>query len=278
MGTFERGGLEFNYETMGDPGAPPVVLLHGFTGESRNWYPVMRGLADRYFVVAPDLRGHGRSAAPEGTEAYAIEEYAADLGALFDHLGIELAAVVGSSFGGMVALQFSTTWPDRVAALCVSDASPAYASDRYTPEFAEREGGIDRAEAVVRERGPGELGRRRAATVRDPRMARAIREQAARMSRDGWLGAAHARRTRPDLIPVLRDRLTMPVLICTGDEDPVRSAFQVMREELPGARAVTFLETGHGVPMIRPEQFVKALVAFLEDVEASRPVVGDRTA
>ena len=276
MPEFIRDGLTFNYETRGDPTAPAVVLLHGFTSDLRSWHEHMDALGRDYFVIAPDMRGHGASAAPEDLAAYAIQEYAEDLRTLLDELKVETCGLVGCSFGGMVALQFATTWPEKLAALVLSDTSPAYSSDRYHEDFRVRERGIDANEEVVRKMGTAELGKRAAANIKDPFLSAALKKRYSRMSREGFIGAAHTRRSRPDLIPILATRLTMPVMLVTGDEDPVRSAFAVMREELPGARAVTFRDTGHGVPMLRLEPFLKQLYAFFEAVEDDEPVVGDR--
>ncbi|MCK9519101.1 MAG: alpha/beta fold hydrolase, partial [Dehalococcoidia bacterium] len=99
--------LSLHYEEWGDAEAPAVLLLHGFTSDLRSWAPVVEPLADEYRVVAMDLRGHGISSAPEDPAAYTMEAYAGDVHALLDALEIPLCAVVGSSFGGMIALQFA---------------------------------------------------------------------------------------------------------------------------------------------------------------------------
>ena len=277
MGQFEQADLHFNYEEMGHPETPLVVLLHDFGEEARRWYPVMRELESYYHVVAPDLRGHGRSASPESLDQYSMEAYASDLEALLDHLGADLAAIAGWGFGGMVALQFATADPDRVAALCLSDSSPAPGSDRYAPEFGAAEAEVDRIAEEVRAFGMRVLSRKQAAEVRDQTLGRAITAQAVGRSADGWLGAAHARKTRPDLIDRLRGKLSMPVLICTGDEDPLRSASDVMREEISGARSVVFEDTGHGIPLARPHAFADVLSEFLSDVEQGFPVEDSRS-
>jgi pimeloyl-ACP methyl ester carboxylesterase len=172
----------------------------------------------------------------------------------------------------MVALQFAVTWPEMVAALVVTDSSPAYDSPRYAEAFRERERRMREMEEVAQRFGMRELGRRMAATVSDPFLAEGLRNRFARMRPEGYLGAAKARRERPDLIAELGPRLTMPVLICTGDQDPVRSAADVMAEELPGARLVVFRDAGHGVPALRPEAFLDTVTGFFRDVEEGRPI------
>lgn len=279
MPVFSRDDdFTINFETWGDPASPAVVLLHGFTGDLRNWARHAEALAGQYLVIAPDLRGHGQTSAPEDLDSYTMEAYADDLRALLDHLGVDICAIVGSSFGGMIALQFATTWPERVAGLVVSDTSAAYDNPAYAEPYRRREAGMLRSEETVRGEGTAGLGRRAAAGVADSFLAEGIRRRYARMSSAGFLGAARVRRTRPDLLPVLRERLTMPVMLCIGEDDPVLSATEVMAEQLPGARFVLFKEAGHGVPQLRPEAFTRELLGFLGDIEAGEPIALRRSA
>ena len=80
------------------------MLAHGFPLDNGMWDAQLSGLADRCFVIAPDLRGHGRSDVPTGS--YSMEQHADDLAALLDALRIEKAIVAGLSMGGYVALAF----------------------------------------------------------------------------------------------------------------------------------------------------------------------------
>lgn len=262
-----------HYEEWGDTEAPAVVLLHGFTSDLRMWKAHAEALSEEYRVIAVDLRGHGASSAPEDLDTYTMERYAEDVRQLLAALGVDLCALVGCSFGGMVALQVAVTWPDMIAALVLTDTSPAYASERYDDEFRRREARITEQERIVEQFGTAELGKRVAATVKDTFLADALRRRYTSMTRAGYLGSARVRRERPDLIGRLAG-LTMPTLICTGDADPVRSAADVMLLEMPGARFVLFKECGHGVPSLRPEAFLQVLTGFLHDVEDGRPLAG----
>ena len=101
-------GLTINYEQWGDPDSPAVVLLHGFTSDLRMWAGQVEAFAAYYRVIAPDLRGHGRTDAPEDLAEYTMERYCDDLVALLDALSIDVCALVGCSFGGMIAVHFAT--------------------------------------------------------------------------------------------------------------------------------------------------------------------------
>jgi pimeloyl-ACP methyl ester carboxylesterase len=91
---------------------PAVLLLHSTAADARQWQPQIRELRRDFTVVAPDLRGYGRS--PLTSAPFS---HAGDIVRLLDHLRIDRCAVVGSSGGGAVALQVASAVPDRVDTL-----------------------------------------------------------------------------------------------------------------------------------------------------------------
>lgn len=120
-------GIDFTYYTWGDPSSPPLVLLHGLTGFARIWEHMAPALAQRYFVVAPDQRGHGDTSAGD---TYATADFVADLEALAAHWGLSRFALAGLSMGGHNAMCFAAKHPAQVSALVVIDIPPAI--DRTT--------------------------------------------------------------------------------------------------------------------------------------------------
>jgi pimeloyl-ACP methyl ester carboxylesterase len=94
---------------------PPVVLVHGMLNSSSHWQDVALQLAADHTVVAPDLIGHGDSAAPRGD--YSLGAHAASIRDLLAAIGIDRATVVGHSLGGGVAMQFFYQFPQRVERL-----------------------------------------------------------------------------------------------------------------------------------------------------------------
>lgn len=274
MPSYERDGIRFVYDDRGSGEGAPILLLHGFTSDRRMWNPVAEALEKRRRVLVPDLRGHGESDSPDDIASYTMEGYAADVAALLDRAGTETAHIVGSSFGGMVAMEFAVTWPGRVATAVLSDTSPAPDHPDYDERFRTREAGLARMVDEVARFGPLEAGRRAARDVGDDFLVGAIRRRYARMNGEGIVGAAQARRTRRDVTPLLAG-LTMPVLLAMGENDPVHSALAVMARELPHARRVTFGGTGHGVPAQNTAAFIEAIEAFYHDVAAGRPVAGE---
>src|SRR3954468_23991529 len=105
----ELHGHRVIYRIAGD--GPPVVLIHGMVNSSKHWENVALRLAERYTVIAPDLIGHGDSAAIRGD--YSLGAHAAGIRDLLAALGIDRATIVGHSLGGGVAMQFFYQFPQR---------------------------------------------------------------------------------------------------------------------------------------------------------------------
>ena len=96
---------------------PPVVLIHGMLNSSYHWQAVAELLAPHHTVIAPDLIGHGDSAAPRGD--YSLGAHAASIRDLLAAIGVERATIVGHSLGGGVAMQFFYQFPQRVERLAL---------------------------------------------------------------------------------------------------------------------------------------------------------------
>jgi pimeloyl-ACP methyl ester carboxylesterase len=94
---------------------PPVVLIHGMVNSSKHWEAVALRLAESHTVIAPDLIGHGESAAVRGD--YSLGAHAASIRDLLATLGVERATIVGHSLGGGVAMQFFYQFPQRTERL-----------------------------------------------------------------------------------------------------------------------------------------------------------------
>lgn len=107
-------GISLHFEASG--AGMPLLLIHGFPLSAEIWREQTAGLAGKFRIITPDLRGFGRSDAPTGT--CTMDLYADDMIALLDHLGIERAAVCGMSMGGYVLLNLLERYPQRVAAAC----------------------------------------------------------------------------------------------------------------------------------------------------------------
>ena len=108
------GDLKVRYLDWGGDG-PPLLALHGLAS-SAHWYDIVAPmLRDRYHIIAPDQRGHGQTtSAPSGYDWKTLSD---DLVGLLDHIGMDVVAVMGHSWGGNVATNFAAYYPDRVSRL-----------------------------------------------------------------------------------------------------------------------------------------------------------------
>ncbi len=109
----ELHGRRVIYRVAGS--GPPIVLIHGMLNSSSHWRQVALALASEYTVIAPDLIGHGDSAAPRGD--YSLGAHAASIRDLLAAIGVDRATIVGHSLGGGVAMQFFYQFPQRVERL-----------------------------------------------------------------------------------------------------------------------------------------------------------------
>jgi esterase len=112
----------------GNPGATPLLLLHGLFGSGRNWQGIARRLAERRPVMVADLRNHGDS--PHAA-AMSYSAMADDLAALLEREAVERVIAVGHSMGGKAAMWLTLNHPRRIAAICVVDIAPV----TYTSGF-----------------------------------------------------------------------------------------------------------------------------------------------
>ncbi len=111
--------LTLHYEDDGDPGAPPVLVLHGITQSTATWGWLVPHLAADHRVVRLDFRGHGRSGRTPG--AYAFPGYVADATVICEQVLGQPAAVVGHSLGGATAAGLAQTRPDLVRGVVLED-------------------------------------------------------------------------------------------------------------------------------------------------------------
>ena len=122
------------HRDLGGAGLPPLVLLHGMLGSSRNWLTTGADLASRHHVLAPDLRNHGRSF---HSEAMDYDELCGDVLRWLDAQGLGEVTLVGHSMGGKTAMLLACRHPARVSRLVVVDIAPrAYFWPAHRASFA----------------------------------------------------------------------------------------------------------------------------------------------
>ena len=115
-------GMQLHYDCYA--GGTPLLWLHGGMGHGPDWRFIFPTEPAGYQLIAPDLRGHGRSTGARGT--YSFHQSALDVAGLLDHLGLGRVQVIGLSGGGITALHLATLDPGRVEAMVVISAPPRF--------------------------------------------------------------------------------------------------------------------------------------------------------
>lgn len=260
-------GLTLHYREWGNPGAPPVVLLHGGSAHAHWWDFFGDAIADTYRVLALDLRGHGDSEHAD-PPAYRIADYAVDLAAFADALPVPRFHLVGHSLGGIVATAYAGRAPERVRSLVIVDSQPriSHAGAHYMlrlhnfPQLHYR----DHAEAVRRFRLLPK------ATSAAPEVLAHVAAHSFRQVADGrWTlkfdreSLAHAE--AQDLTNVLAS-LRCPLLLIRGEHSTLVSsrALAVMRAAAPRAAAVDIPNAHHHVMLDDPPEFARIVRGFLD--------------
>ncbi|HUF54785.1 MAG TPA: alpha/beta fold hydrolase [Dehalococcoidia bacterium] len=277
--------IDIRYEVLGaENGGTPLVMTHGFASNADFWLPDIEPLAEKRRMIVYDVRGHGGSTVPEDVTSYSMPTFAADLASLLSALDVEKAHVVGISMGGMVTAQFAIDYAEMCESVSLIDATSGNGFD--TGPGGEWERGMVKGMSMLahmaqkyglRETLIREWQYRQA---NDPRFDRSPYtlendlERIAAMTLPGYLGAAHAMVTRPDLTGRVA-QITAPTLVMIGAWDDFLPCAERDHGLIPGSRLVVREECGHGSRW-RVETFRGELGEFVADVEAGRPVAGKR--
>ncbi|MSQ15641.1 MAG: alpha/beta fold hydrolase [Dehalococcoidia bacterium] len=255
--------LELEYIDKG--AGLPVVFIHGFPYNKTMWASQIDALSDRYRVVAPDLRGHGESAAPVGP--YLMEVLAYDVKRLLDHLNIENAVICGFSMGGYVTFAFYRLYQDRVLALILADTRPQPDS----PEA--KKGRYDMAD-LARKEGAGAIADRLVprmlsadAVANRPDLVEAARKMILSTPINGITGDLMGLAERQDSVPMLPE-IHCPSLVIVGSEDVVTppADAQLMARSIKLAKLHTIQNVGHLSSLEKPDEFNGVVADFLSSL------------
>ncbi len=240
---------------------PPLLLLHGIGSRGVSWWPVIDALALHFHLFAVDLRGHGGSSKP--VRGYRLADYAADLAALVDALGIERPRLLGHSLGALVALTWAAANPDRAAAIALEDP-PVRTEPRTLTAFDgwQALAAMPVAEVVAyyRQEYPDwteedRLRRAESITATAPAVFVELRAEAEAALAGGW----------ERLAPLAAVR--SPILLLRGDReagsavDPADAAR--IAALMPTVRVEHIRGAGHSLHRDQPAAFLAAVVPFL---------------
>ena len=256
------------YQMLGDKSNPAIVFLHGFTGSGEDWSDLARPLAERYFLIIPDLPGHGQTRIDD-PKFYTMGYSASLVIKLLDSLRVTGCHLAAYSMGGRLGIFLLSQFPDRFDRAILESTSPGLDNEK------ERE----------------------ARRVHDETLAQSLTENGLRPFLDNWykqpifaamrryserLGALIERRqnndphglalslrmmgtgTQPNLwpeLPNIRHRL----LFMVGEYDrKFRDIADRMGDLCPQAKVCTIADSGHNVHFEQPDAYRDALTSFLE--------------
>ncbi|MDO8616241.1 MAG: alpha/beta fold hydrolase [Dehalococcoidia bacterium] len=266
MPTASVNGIELNYREAGE--GFPIVLIHGFTGNLRNWALTVPALVQQFRTICVDLRGHGHSHKPTRAEDYTAEAMAEDVHGLMRHLGIAQCYLAGHSMGGMVAQQLILAHPSPFRALVLVDTAAEIPDSLLHHERrAERERLVEIAreqgmEAVFEE----QLKASPQAPLLSPQFLNLWREQFLLTSRDAYIHCAQAMGKRRPLLEKLPAVQVPALIICGENDEPFVESSRRMHERIAGSDLVMIAGAGHTPQIEKAQEFNAVLTGFLARV------------
>lgn len=260
-------GISIHYRETGE--GFPIVLVHGFTGNLRNWALQVPALRGQYRLISMDLRGHGQSEKPTRPEDYSLEIMAEDVYALMDQLGVQECYLVGHSMGGMIAQHLVLAHPEPFRALVLVDTAAEVPDGVRTQERA-------RLIEIAREQGMEAVFEEQLKTnpmadqLREqPEMLEVWRQQFLLTSREAYIYCAQAIAGRRPLLDDLASIEIPTFIICGENDEPFLEPSRRMHDRIPGSELVIIPGAGHTPQIEKPAEFNRALLGFLSRVSQS---------
>jgi pimeloyl-ACP methyl ester carboxylesterase len=263
--TVSVGEIEIGFLRTGD--GPPLVMLHGIGGNATQFRHQMDALAESRTVIAWDAPGYGASSDPG--DDWLMADYAATLAGFLNALGLEQVALLGQSWGGVLAQMFIGSNPERVTALILSDTSMG---GRSQPD-AERLTSLNARLAALESMSPAEMAAARAPAIVGPNPSADVLAEAeammAQIRPTGYRRAAIAL-AEADTRPV-HSTISVPTLIITGEHDGIvpPGTGAALQAAIRGAQLVTIAGVGHLSGQEDPATYNAELREFLEQVTGS---------
>ena len=263
------GDLNLHYLEWGVPGAPPVVMVHGLTGNAHAFDGLAAHFAQRYHVISVDVRGRGDSDwAADGD--YSNDAYVADLEGLRQALGFERFSLVGTSMGGRISLTYAGTYPDRVERTVLNDIGPEV-DPRGGSRIASSSRDAVTTFATIEEVMAWHCENRVGFSAMSDAQQRAAAGFAVKPLADGgytWkmdpAVRSDPRRPDPEVSWNLARRIPGPVLLVRGGDSDLLSPeiAERMLAEMQDCRMVEVPGVGHAPTLMEPEAFGPVMEFF----------------
>lgn len=264
-GFLDVQGAPLYYEVAGQ--GHPLLLIHEGIADSRMWDQQFETFARQYQVIRYDLRGFGKSSVPAGQ--FANHE---DTFALLEHLGIKQTHVIGMSFGGLIALDFTLAHPEKVTSLVLGapSVSGRKSSSADVQRFVEEENSLveqgDLEAATELNLRMWVDGPRRTPDQVDPTVRQRVREMQYHAFTVPMPDEAEELPLEPPAITRLAE-IRVPTLLIVGDYD-IPDKHELARQlasEIPQAQQVVIPGAAHVINMEQPAEFNRIVLDFLRD-------------
>lgn len=257
------------YIDMGASSGPPVVLIHGYTDNARDWVPMLPYLSTGLRLILVDIRGHGLSSKPEC--CYSRLDFAYDIKLLLDALKVQRADIIGHSLGSIIAQTFAEYWPERTShVVLIASTGGLPPGGPKKPPLFDFAAEIAKLKEPIEADSPFMIAWWDSPTPVDPEFIRRQRKDAAGIPLRVWL-AVLDQGLKPDnaYIDLQRTlpRLTAPTLLIWGSQDPImeQPVRQTLRAALPNAKVKIFEGLGHNPFWEDPRGVADVINAFLAD-------------
>ena len=260
-------GERLHYRDWGDRSAPPVVLLHGFTGHARSWDSLALALSGCHRVFALDQRGHGESG---WADDYSTEAMVSDVRAFVAALGLTSFDLLGLSMGGANAYHYAGSRPAELSRLVIVDIGPEIIPGglQRVQSGAQANDTFDSPEAAI------EQARSANARADEQELRHRIRNAIMRTADGRWtyrydaaLRTAGLPRPRPSNEQnwAAWNNINVPTLVIRGGESDILGADTAARmvAAIPHCRLVEIAGSGHTIPLDAPVRFREAVLSFL---------------
>jgi proline iminopeptidase len=252
----------------------PCLVMHGGLGlDHTHMHPALDSLGDVFRLIYYDHRGNGRSGRPP-LETLTFDQFCADADALRQHLGFEKVAVIGSSMGGIIVLQYALRYPERLSYLILMDTAAVFDYGDEVAANIERKGPSEEIRAAQAAPPPTNDEATRdsiltlaplyfhvsSAELIDRVWGKTIYSHSA-YSRNGALLKEH--NVRPRLAEI-----RIPTLVITGDDDFITppSAHEVIHQGIPGSELMILENSGHFPHIETPDAFFTSVRGWLSRV------------
>ncbi len=253
--TCKSNGINIHYTRTGGT-KPPLILLHGLTGNGACWTTIANALQTKYDVIMPDARGHGKSSAPDN--GYLYEDHANDIAGLIKALKISAPILIGHSMGGMTAAVAASREPKLIRSLILAD--PTFLSPKVQREVHES----DVADQHRRLLNTSFYELVTEAHIKHPNRSLAVLEQIASARLQASINAFEVLTPPNPDYKHLVSIIDVPSLLVFGDSGVVSLAEAEEVQRLnPKFQIKQIAEAGHGLHYDQPERFAEVVKSFL---------------